>query len=79
MRGSKRLAQAIASGKVVVRSIISGETNLQLRTEDNEQITIIIGPYAEEELAPKYVPAKVLKTSRNLHRNLETRKLQVIS
>jgi len=80
MRGSKRLAQAMARGKVVVRNITAGEVNLQLLSDDNQQITIIIGPYADEEIAPKYVSIKGLTRSRNLEKNLgqKSRKLQVL-
>ena len=78
MIGSKRLAQAMAAGRVVIRNPTAGEVNLQLRGDDGDRVVIIVGPYAMEEISPKYVSIKALKMAKNLEKNLTTRRLKVL-
>lgn len=75
---SKRLDKAIAEGNVTVRNKTSGEVVVFATNAQGNPTNLIIPPYADFELAPKYLPASFLKRSRNLFQLVRDGMLRVM-
>lgn len=75
---SKRLAKAIAEGKVVVRSKIPGEVTIMVPSDSpGRRKSILVPPYATVEIAPKHVePA--LTTNSNIQSRAEKGQLVIL-
>jgi hypothetical protein len=74
---SHQLIKAAAAGRVVVENKTAGEIMVMLVPTAGANKTVIIPPYAQVELAPKYIEAKLVDRSPNL-KQLVPRYLRII-
>ena len=65
---SHQLVKAAAAGRVVVKNKTSGEVMVILVPSAGVTKTVLVAPYAEVELAPKYIEPKLVTRSPNLER-----------
>ena len=74
---SKNFKAAILSGKVTVRSKQSGQVSIWYRDRDGERKTVVVGPFATVELAPKLTDAARLQWS-NVEQLVKQRSIAIV-
>jgi len=75
---SKKLARAIAEGKVEVANNTAGEVGVWFPNKEGEEKRVFVPAYSKAELAPKHTSPELLRRSRNLNTLLYQGRLHIL-